>query len=185
VATLYFTARTVGAERVLRQFALASAQLPADTLEAQREIGKQAEVAFAAFAPHRSGRLSRGMSSTTAGGTVTVRDEARNPATGYDYVGVTRFGHRVARIYPKHRSFGAAVISTKNRRGGETLTHGYDSFNSQAALRFVIGGRVLYRKSVAAYHPDHDWSEDALPDIEARADVVAAGLGRKIETRIA
>lgn len=179
-----FVARPVGVDGVLRRFLIAGTFLAHDTRDAQEELGKAAEVVFGAFVPVKSGRELRGIGSDLAGDVVTVSDYARNPQTGFDYVAVTRFGHKVARIYPTHRtSASASNIATKRRRGGETLTHGYDSFTSQSALRFTIGGRVLYRHSVAAYHPASDWAEDALPEIEAEAQVVATRLGRTIEAR--
>ena len=183
MATIRVKAQPVGVDRVVRQFSLAAAHLPVDTLEAQRELGRASEVVFAAFAPHKTWRLIRGISSVSEGSVVTVKDEARNPSSGYDYVGVTRFGHKVARIYPKHRA-AAHVIATRKRREGETVTHGHDEFAlGHPALRFTIGGRVLYRASVAGYHPASDWAEDALPEVNAEADAVASRLGRTIESR--
>ena len=167
MATISIKARPVGADAAARRFSLAAARLPEDTLASQRELGRASEVVFGAYAPHRTGRLVRGIASIVAGATVIVRDFAQNPESGYDYVGVTRFGHRVARIYPKHTS--ASVLGTGKRKAG--------------ALRMVIGGRVLYRASVAGYHPASDWAEDALPEVEAEAEVVAARLGGKIEAR--
>jgi hypothetical protein len=178
-----FTARPVGVDGVLRRFLVAATRLPHDTTDAQQELGKAAEVVFGAYVPVKTGRELRGIGSDLAGGVVTVSDYARNPTSGFDYVAVTRFGHRVDRIYPTHRSSAASIVATKRRRGGETLTHGFDSFASNAALRFTIGGRVLFRHSVRGYHPASDWAEDALPEIEAQAQVVATRLGHTLEAR--
>lgn len=183
MARIAITARPRGVDHVLRRFGVAAGRLPLDTLEAQRELGRRSEVSFAAHAPFKTGRLIRGISSQESGSTIIVKDEARNPESGYDYVGVTRFGVREARIYPKHR-FASVVLATRKRRKGELLTHGYDSFvDGRPALRFTIGGRVLYRASVAGYHPDHDWAEDALPEVQAQAQVVASRLGETITAR--
>lgn len=167
MAKIELKARPRGIDRLLSRFNLTVARLPEDTLEAQRELGRLSEVVFGAHAPHRSGRLIRGISSTVTGAAVTVRAEARNPFTGYDYVGVTRFGHKVARIFPKHFT-GRSLATGKARKG---------------ALRFSIGGRVLFRASVAGYRPASDWGEDALPEVRGQAQVVATRLGRKIEAR--
>jgi hypothetical protein len=167
VATIKIKARTFGADSALRRFRVVAAMLPSDTFDAQRELGRAAEVVFGAHAPFRSGRLIRGISSEGGGGGVIVKDIARNPESGYDYVGVTRFGHQVARIYPTHTA-GSVLASGKARSG---------------ALRFSIGGRVLYRASVAGYHPASDWAEDALPEVRAEAQAVATRLGRTIEAR--
>lgn len=168
-------AKPVGVNHVLRNFISAAGSLKDDTLEAERELGRRAEVIFGAHAPHRTGRLIRGISSVLLGGQVIVKAEAKNPQSGYDYVGVTRFGHRVARIYPAQR-FAAFVLDTKKRRKSGRTNH-------PPALRLVIGGRVLYRASVPGYHPDHDWAQDALPEIRAAATGVATRLGRRIEAR--
>jgi len=161
------TARPRGADRLVRRFNLAAARLPEDTLEAQKELGRLSEIVFGAHAPHRSGRLIRGISSSVLGGRVVVRDEARNPATGFDYVGVTRFGHKVARIYPKHYA-GRSLATGKARKG---------------VLRFSMGGHTVFAASVAGYHPASDWAEDALPEVQTEAQVVATRLGRSIEAR--
>lgn len=183
MATIALKARTIGADGAIRRFLVTAGMLHGDTRDAQRELGKAAEVVFGAYVPVKSGRALRGISSDAEGDAVIVKDVARNPQSGFDYIRITRFGHNVARIFPTHRSSGAHIIATKRRRGGETLTHGYDSFTSQAALRFTIGGRVLYRHSVAGYHPASDWATDALPEVEVEAQAVATRLGRKIESR--
>jgi hypothetical protein len=167
VAKIAIKARPVGVDGVLRRFNVASDLLPGDTLEAQRELGRRAEVIFGAHAPHKSGRLIRGIASIALGGKVIVKDEAKNPATGFDYVRITRFGHAVARIFPKHAA--ASTLANGKARAG--------------ALRFTIGGRVLFRASVAGYHPASDWAEDAFPEVAAAAQTVASRLGRKIEAR--
>jgi hypothetical protein len=56
-------------------------------------------------APRRSGALGRGLRAVVgrsiAGVGVDVRSTVRS-RQGYPYTGVTRFGHRQARIYPRH-----------------------------------------------------------------------------------
>lgn len=116
-------------------------------------LGRDVERIFAAHAPVKSGRLRRGVVSTRAGRMVVVRATARNPQTGYDYVGVTRFGHRKAWIYPRQAR----------------------------ALRFVIGGRVIYAKRVRGYKPATDWRDEAMPAVRAAADAAAVRLGRRVE----
>lgn len=165
-------ARPIGVGRVLRNFLTASAALPDDTLDAQRELGRHSEVIFGAHAPHKSGRLIRGIASIVLGGKVIVKDEARNPTSGYDYVGVTRFGH--GKIVPKNRQFGATVLATGKRRG---YTPGH------AALRFMVGGRVVYAAYINEWRPASDWATDALPEVAAEAQAVATRLGHTIESR--
>lgn len=169
MGTITLTARTVGVEGVLRRFLVAASLLPSDTLEGQREVGKAAEVVFGAHVPIKSGRALRGISSDVLGAGVTVTDVAKNPETGYDYIGVTRFGHKVARIFPTHTAGSASVRTSGKAR--------------QGTLRFSIGGRVLYRASVAGYHPASDWATDALPEVQVAAEAVATRLGQKIVSR--
>lgn len=147
------------------QFLRRAEQLRHDTEAAVRDLGERAELIYAAHAPHATGRLARGISSQAQGLSAVVRADARNPQSGYDYVGVTRFGHRQARLYAKHAP--ATVLATGKARVG--------------VLRFTIGGRVFYRRSVKAYHPLQDWSQRAMPQIRAQADRTMAELGRKIE----
>jgi hypothetical protein len=172
VASITFKARTIGADRVARRFFEASVRLPSDLLGAEKELGQRAEIAFAAHAPFKTGRLIRGIRAETGGGGVIVEAHARNPADGYDYVGVSRWGHGIIR--PKHRSTAPAhVLATGKKR----------SSGHKAALRFVIGGRVVYASYVRAWKPASDWRDDALPEIEAEAQAVATRLGHTIESR--
>lgn len=167
-------AKPVGAGRVLRNFITGAASLKGDLFEAQKELGRKAEVIFGAHAPFKSGRLIRGISSFTLGSGVTVKAEARNPTSGYDYVGVTRFGH--GKIEPRSDRGSAFVLATKRRRA--TLRT-----KARAALRFTIGGRVVYAAYVNAWKPAGDWVESAMPEVEGAAQGVAARLGRRIEAR--
>lgn len=172
MATIAIKARTVGVERIARQFGLARLKVPDDTLDAQRELGRAAEVVFGAHAPFKTGRLVRGIASRLAGKTVVVEAEARNPQSGYDYVAVTRFGHK-GEIKPLDPRPPAMV----------TATHKPRATGSRAALRFVIGGRVFYRHKTMGYHPSRDWAQSALPEIEVEAQRVVTRLGKTIEAR--
>lgn len=139
-------------------------------LEEMRGLGEDAELAFAAHARHKTGRMARNVKSHVVGQHVEVTVFARNPETGYDYVGVTRFGHKAEYITPVTRS-AATVLATGRRRA-----HGH-----AAALRFVIGGRVVFAKRVKAFHPDHDWAEDAMPQVQLSADRAMRRVGQRIE----
>lgn len=102
-------------------------------------------------APKRSGRLAAQIHAQDNEVLSTVRS-----AAGYPYTGVTRFGHRPAvpdRIDPK--------------RG--------------RALRFTIGGRVVYRASVRRYHPAVDWATRGLPDAER---IATDRWGREVNSAI-
>lgn len=76
-----------------------------ETRNAVEDLGEDSELVFAAHALRKSGRMARSIAATGLTGdgnpSLVVTAEAKNPETGFDYVGVTRFGHRVSRIYPK------------------------------------------------------------------------------------
>lgn len=110
-----------------------------------------------AFAPHKSGRLERGIRASVRsyGGRITLEVEstARDQETGYDYLPVTRFGHRVPIIYPVHAK----------------------------ALRIPLAGGVIYRKWVRGYKPARDWVADAFDALQRELDEAADRIGRAID----
>ncbi len=142
-----------------------------DTLvrEAEREIVEEAEVVLAAHALYASGRMSRSVRSVRVGGETQIIAEAKNPQTGYDYVGVTRFGHKGI-IVPRTRGRATVVATGKARKRGK-----------KAMLRFSIGGRVVYSRSTKGFHPTTDWVKDALPEVDASAQRLLTRLARKVE----
>lgn len=127
--------------------------LPNELRTTTRFVAQGAVYIFRAHAPKRSGRLRKGIRAQQTGGAWVVRADARNPETGYDYVGVTRKGHRVRVIRP---------------------TQG-------KVLRFVIGGRVLYRTHVKGYRPATDWAERAHAPVRRLARSGVVRLSQRIE----
>lgn len=140
--------------------------------ETMRGVGEDAELIFQAHALYQSGRMARGIKSEVQPNQVVVTAVARDPQTGYDYVGVTRFGHRKAYIEPRADRARATVMLTGSRRG--TVRRG------NASLRFVIGGRVLYRRRVRGFHPAVDWAETAMPQVNQAAEHAMKTLGHRI-----
>lgn len=162
----------VGADSIARRLLDgARRELPNIERSGVHEIAQAAETVFQSHAPFKTGRLIRGIAAQMHGSEAVVTADAKNPETGYDYVGVTRFGHKVARIEPRSDRAEATVLASGKKR----------ATGHKAALRFTIGGRTLYRHSVAAYHPDSDWAEDAMPEVEAEAQIVVSRLGRRLE----
>lgn len=138
--------------------------------EELRHLGDDAELVFAAHARKRTGRMARNIKAHANGRTIEVTVFAADPKTGFDYVAVTRFGHKVARIYPRTRAR-ATVVATGRARGR----------GRSAALRFVApDGRVLYRKSVKGFRPTYDWAERAFPEVQRSADRAMQRIGRRI-----
>lgn len=171
MATAKFPAEAGAATRLGRRWFRAAGELEREVENAKRDLGNQAEPIFAQHALRLTGRLARGIHAVQEGDTIAVTAEARDPETGFDYLRVTRFGHRKARIRPTRRKSPASVIST---RGGRAT-------GRAAALRLMIGGRVVYRRTVPGFRPKSDWAERAMPQIRQRAAHVATRLGRRVE----
>jgi hypothetical protein len=147
------TARTVGGRRVAKQF-LGLADRSDDEMEwAVGETARGSVRLFRAVAPQDTGRLERGILASISGKSARITARARDPETGFDYVAVSRWGHRVGRIYPK----------PPNR-----------------ALRLTIGGQVLYRTSVKGYRPGSDWAARPLSQIRVLAGAIVSEAGRRI-----
>lgn len=144
--------QVAGGKRLARALIRASAATDTELQRAVRDTANRSVVIFRGQAPRRTGRLHRGIAAHIRGNSALVTAHARNPETGYDYVGVTRFGHRVARIRPK----------------------------TAGALAFQIGGRTIIRASVRGYRPKQDWADRALPAIALYARGALRGAGERI-----
>jgi len=135
--------------------------------DALRETSDEAVEFFKDEAPELSGRLKRGITArpTKTGYTITVK--AVDPETGYDYVGVTRFGHKVRRIRPiERRSEGT---------GRRTFRDGYLVFNSR--------GRNWRLKSVRGVRVRQDWVRPARVRSHDEASRRMREVGREIAKR--
>jgi hypothetical protein len=178
-----FRLRATNAGRVADELLSLADEAARGGPEAAREIARDAVSAYRVAAPRRTGNLRRGIGTAAEirGGreVITVGGDARDPLTGYDYFDVTRFGHRVARIYPRLDRAPATVLATRRARATNTFSpiHGV---RGNAALRFVIGGRVLYRRWTRGYHPARDWAENADPAIESAADEAERRLAERL-----
>lgn len=155
MATADFTARFVGAGRVAVQLRMAGQAAEGETREAVREAAEESVFIFRVKAPHRTGRLRRGIRATLRGDTATVTSTARSKA-GFSYTAVTRFGHRVRVIRPRRAK----------------------------ALRFVIGGKVFFRHSVKGFRPRRDWRDAALPAVERTVEAAGSRAGARIVARV-
>ena len=76
---------------------------------------------------------------------------------GYDYVGVTRFGHRAEYIFPEN--FGAFRLN-------------------------FIGGFWTYAAYVKGYKPEFDWAEEALETTRAIARDRGHNLSQRLSIKI-
>lgn len=97
-----YRANVEGAGPLAIRFRKAAAKAASVVARELAGLGDLAIVVYRGRAQRDTGRLHRGITRRGGGLEFTVRADAVNPESGYDYVGVTRFGHAVARIYPKH-----------------------------------------------------------------------------------
>lgn len=137
------------------------------------DVAGDAELIYAAHALFKTGRMSRGVKAVVAGDTALVRVDAVDPRTGFDYVAVTRFGHRVRRIVPKHEPKDERYLAPIPNVGPRWV-------NKRAALSTPFG----FRASVRGFHPTQDWAAGAMPDVQKAADQRMAELGRGFTTRM-
>ena len=142
------TADTRKAEVHLEQVAV---RLAPEMARTTRFIAGFAAPMYRSAAPKDTGRLRRGIRAESRNGDGVVTVDARSDK-GFDYVPVTRWGHRKDVIRP---------------------------VNGQA-LRFTIGGRVLYRASVRGYKPTRDWVEVAAKKVEPVVDRYAGRFAREV-----
>lgn len=139
-----------------------------DALSPQRElqdtidqVGGDAQRILALVAPKASGALSRGIQFRSTGSlSGEVVSGVRN-LQGANYTRWVRFGH--GEIVPRPDRQIASVIATRNLRAPHS--------GRRPALRFVIGGRVVYAARVKAWHPPGgDFVDRARPQITAAVD---------------
>jgi hypothetical protein len=125
--------------------------------EIEDEFADEAENVLREHAPFLVGNLHKGIRARLTeaiGFDVTARAERND----FDYVRVTRFGHRKAVIRPK----------------------------TATALRFYSRylGRPVRVKQVKGHKPASDWVEDAHPPILALAHSHSRSIGHQIRARI-
>lgn len=155
MASADLTARFSGAGGVAVRLRTAAASVGPETRRAVGEAGEESVFIFRVKAPYRTGRLRREIRSRVSGDTATVAANPRS-SSGFPYVGVTRFGHRVRSISARPGRF----------------------------LRFVVGGRVLFRKQVRGYRPAGDWRDLGLPAAERTVQAAGARAGQRIVARV-
>lgn len=171
-----FRARLLDPEEVAQALIDTANDMEREMREAVVALGEETELIYAGFALKRSGRMARGIRANVAGGsTVLVTVHARDPKTGYDYVGVTRWGHSVKVIVPSGARRPASVVSTRRRRARVQYKTG-----PRPALRLPSGE---FRYSVRGFQPAGDWADKAWPVVKAAGEATAEKLGSKILTR--
>lgn len=158
--------------------------------QATQRAANRAVRVYQAYAPAGpSGRLGRSIRTVSAQGRLgsgrfatgrqfAVVASARN-REGYDYVGVTRFGHREAFIVPRNDRRRASVISTRKARRDVTHHEGLPAL----AIPSRKGGPPIFRHKVRGFHPTHDWADVANQLVQREVKDLSHEVARRIEVR--
>jgi hypothetical protein len=146
--------------------------------ESARNVGADAELIYQAAAPVRSHRLQSGIRAIPTGDSVMVTARAVDPDTGFDYVGVTRFGHRKDVIIPVSKSGRARKSRTVAR-----IASGRFASRGSGALVFHSRGKTWMLPSVRGFKPKGDWVDKAWPDVKDAADTEMEQTGNQIAVR--
>jgi hypothetical protein len=155
---------------------------------AVEDLANQMALIFSSVAPKgRTGRLGRNIRVSSAQGRQsggrfgTGRQFAiiasAKDSHGFDYVGVSRFGHLKPEIVPDPRRGIASVVSTRRLRAPHN--------GHLPALRIPLrtgGEGAIYRHSVRGLQKDHDWVSDGVDLAQREADATARRLATKLET---
>lgn len=152
-----------GTFRTVRDLSRAAREMRSLMVRELRAASPEVVAIFEEYAPydfmerddyHLSEHITAALS--TAGRIrVTIRVAAISPESGFDYLDVTRFGHR-GTIKPRHKRW----------------------------LKWSDGIETFFAKETAGHHPTSDWVEDAQPEAERVTDDVAERVGRVIYTRL-
>lgn len=190
-ATFHATLNITKAEKRMLVFVKA---VPNELARETQRLVNDAVLIYQSYAPGGgSGRLARGIRSVSAQGRLSsgqfatgrqfaIVARARS-VEGYDYVGVTRFGHRVKFIRPSSNRQPQSVIATHKpkRRFG----HGETSADRRPALRIPsrTGGKPLYRNVVRGTVKTHDWAQSAQRAVDKELDLASERLAHNLTRR--
>ena len=159
--------------------------VPNELAKAVQAVADDAVLIFAGYAPKgKTGKLGRGIRAVSAQGRLssgrfaTGRQfaiVAHATSHGYDYVGVTRYGHRVRFIRPSIDRAPASVVATgKLRRRYGELAKG-----QRPALKFDGS----YRNVVRGVVKNKDWVDQAQDAVNRELDDQARKLANNLERR--
>jgi hypothetical protein len=144
--------------------------------QSAKRVGEDAELIYQSHAPVRSGRLLRGIRAVAVEDQVIVSAVAVDPKTGFDYVAVSRFGHKKRVIVPVTRGGRHRKSRTiKRGKGGRFVAR------SAGELVFTSLGRLWRLPSVRGFVPHGDWTDKAWPEVKVIADTEMKKTGNEIE----
>lgn len=162
-------------------FIRAAANLRAQLRDLMQEVADDAELIFSAHALHgETGKLSRGVTSRAVGDAIFIEVHAKSKA-GFDYVAVTRFGHRKQWIVPKHPPKAARFYPKTAQAFPLPAPYGFrSSIKGFAALQTPFG----FRRRVRGFKPKRDWAAAALPEVQREAQTKLVTFGRGFTARL-
>jgi hypothetical protein len=173
-----FGAKVEGAGRQAANARSIGRMIDSGMADSARNVGDDAELIYQAAAPRRTGRLGQGIRAVPAGDSVVVTATAVDPKTGFDYVAVSRFGHRKRLIVPVTK----AGRPRRARRTSRGLT-GRFANRGRGALAFNSRGKRWVLPSVKGFRPRVDWVDTAWPEVSAAADTEMEQTGNEIAVR--
>lgn len=185
-----FEARIFTAAAQRRMLALMGT-VPNELADAVQNVADDAAMIFTTYAPKgQTGALGRGIRVIGAQGRLrsgrfatgrqfAIIATARNKS--FDYVGVSRFGHRVKFIRPSIDRKPQSVIDTKapKRRYGDRSPSGA---RLRPALRIPYG-TPMYQNVVRGVVKKRDWAESAQEAVDREVQAQARRLAHDLEMR--
>lgn len=138
-------------------FGRARGQLDSELENSISETAAAIKRTYRFWAPKREGTLQRGIGVRKSGRARVDIVVSATSESGYNYVAVTRFGHRVSVIEPKQN-----LVLRLN------LGHGFWAFAPR----------------VKGYHPEFDWAEEAFFTAQAIAEQHAHALSTRLQVRL-
>lgn len=162
--TVLLRAQVRGAGPVAAEFDQDARQVQDAIIREFRTIARHAEDVYRSFAPEDSGRLRESVDARVFLGNastpqITVYARALDPTNNFDYLDVTRWGHRRTFIEPQRARMLKVHYAGRDRAGD---------------------GPYVLRPNVSGVVQPVDWVEEAEQVVEADFDAAASRLGRTI-----
>jgi hypothetical protein len=139
------------------RFGMAKGKLSKEMEKSISELGKATLRVYKFWTPRKTGRMQKGLRASKSGkGQIDISITAVADS-GFSYVAVTRFGHKVATISP----------------------------NTASILKLnMYGGFWTFAPTVKGYRPDFDWAEEAHLTAQKVAEQHAKALSTRLELRL-
>lgn len=157
----FLVLRVEGARETVGAFSGAERKVQNRINRTMRLLDAEAVPVIQSHAPHDTGELGKSIEGTIRfrGDVVQVTFSARAVRDGFNYLPVTRFGHRQAEIRPKRARRLAVHVNGRRQH-------------------------PIFRRSVRGYAPRQDWAANAAIGVNNLADSAVRELDREIETII-